>query len=114
MVRLYFDHHIHLAIVDELRKLGVHCLTAEEDERRDLSDVELLDRASALGYVLVSNDEDFHAIAADRWASGVRFGGIIRLDQNKLTIGQAIENLQLITAASEADEWVDQLVYLPL
>lgn len=59
-VRFYFDHHVHLAIVEGLRNLEVQCLTAEEDGRRDVPDEELLDRATALGYVLVSNDEDPH------------------------------------------------------
>ena len=113
-VRYYFDHHIHNAIVAALQSAGVDCLTAEDDGRAAERDPKLLDRSTALGRVLVSNDSDFFEIAKERWATGRTFAGIIRLKQDLMTIGEAIEELHLIAVATEAEEWVDRLMFLPM
>lgn len=65
-VRFYLDHNIHGDIVEGLRMAGVDVLTCLEDGRHDASDEELLERASALGRVMVSNDEDMLKLAKRR------------------------------------------------
>ena len=52
------DHHIHAAITEGLRQRGVDVLTAHEDGAAQLDDEELLARATQLGRVLFSQDED--------------------------------------------------------
>ena len=66
MVSLYMDHHVPSAITEGLRKRGVDVLTAEEDGAARLDDDPLLDRATSLGRVLFSQDQDLLAIAHRR------------------------------------------------
>ena len=60
------DVHVSAAIPEGLRLRGVDVLTAQEDGRRRLPDPELLDRATALGRVLFTQDDDLLREAAER------------------------------------------------
>ena len=53
-LRLYMNYHVPSAITRGLRDRGVDVLIAAEDGTRQLPDEELLDRATALGRVLVT------------------------------------------------------------
>jgi hypothetical protein len=55
-VDLYMDHHVAHPITAALRVRGVSVLTAIEDGAERLPDADLLDRATALGRVLFSQD----------------------------------------------------------
>ena len=57
-LKLYMDHNVRQEIIHGLRRRGVDVLTAFEDGADRLPDPQLLDRATALGRVLVSRDED--------------------------------------------------------
>jgi Domain of unknown function (DUF5615) len=57
-VSLYFDVHVPYAITFGLRLRGVDVLTSQEDGTREVDDDVLLDRATALGRVLFSQDKD--------------------------------------------------------
>ena len=63
-VALYMDHHVPAPITDGVRMRGVDALTAEEDGTRRLPDPDLLDRATELGRVLFSQDQDLLIEAA--------------------------------------------------
>ena len=52
------DVYVRRAISDGLRRGGVDVLTAQDDESTRLPDPELLDRATELGRVLFSQDDD--------------------------------------------------------
>ncbi len=51
---LYLDENMARAIAIGLRVRGIDVLTAQEDNRRKTDDSVLLDRAGALGRVMVS------------------------------------------------------------
>lgn len=73
----YMDHHVPRAITLGLRLRRVDVLTAYEDGTSELDDAALLDRASALGRVLFTRDDDLLAEAAKRQRAGIPFHGII-------------------------------------
>ena len=56
-LRFYMDVNIRRSITEGLRKKGVDVVTAQEDNSAELSDPELLARASELSRVLFSMDE---------------------------------------------------------
>jgi predicted nuclease of predicted toxin-antitoxin system len=56
---LFMDEHVKSAVSRALRQRGINVITAQEDGSDGLPDEELLDRASDLGRVLVTHDEDF-------------------------------------------------------
>ena len=62
-VKLYMDVHVRSAITKGLRSLRIDVLTAQEDHATRFSDPKLLDRATALGRLLFTQDEDLLAEA---------------------------------------------------
>jgi len=111
---LYMDHHVPEAITSGLRRRGVNVLTAWDDGRARTSDEELLTRATELGRVLFSQDDDLLAVAA-AWQTGGRpFGGVIYGHQLRVTIGQAVVDLDLMAHVLEPKDMLDHVEFLPL
>jgi predicted nuclease of predicted toxin-antitoxin system len=113
-VRLYMDVHIPTAITEGLRLRGVEVLTAQEDGGRRLPDDKLLDRATELGYVLFTQDDDLLREAAERQQHGAAFAGVIYAHQLEVTIGQCIRDLELIAKVDEPEDCANRVEYLPL
>jgi len=113
-VSLYMDVHIPGAITEGLRQRGVDVLTAQEDDGRRLPDNRLLDRSTALGRVLFTQDEDLLREATERQRHGVVFAGIIYGHQLDVTIGQCVRDLELIAKVNGAEDCANRVEYLPL
>jgi hypothetical protein len=112
-VGLYLDVHVPRAIAEQLRRRGVDVITAIEDGSDRLSDEDLLDRASALGRVLFTQDIRFRALAEDWQRQGRPFGGLVFGHQRGATIGKFISDLELVAQATEPSDWVGVIEYLP-
>jgi hypothetical protein len=108
------DVHVPRPITRGLRKLGVDVITAQEDGTARWHDTDLLDRASELDRVLFSQDEDLLVEAARRQSQGIAFNGIIYAPQLALTIGQLIEQLELLAKAGLPADFANAVQYLPL
>jgi hypothetical protein len=108
------DQHVPRAITAGLRLRKIDVMTAFEDRTSDLDDTALLDRASAPGRVLFSQDRDLLAKAAHRQATGIAFGGVIYAHQLRVSIGACIRDLELIAVASEPEDFRQQVLFLPL
>jgi hypothetical protein len=113
-VSLYMDVHVHNAITLGLRRCGVTVFTAQEDGARRFVDPVLLDRATALGCVLFSQDADLLSEAARRQQSGEFFAGVIYAHQTRVSIRQCIEDLTLLAQVAEPEDFVNRVEYLPL
>jgi hypothetical protein len=111
-VALYMDVHVPRPITRGLRRRGVDVLTAQEDGTARWEDPELLDRATQLGRVLFSQDEDLLIEAAGRQRSGVGFSGVIYAPQLALSVGQFVYELELIAKAGELADFANR-VQLP-
>lgn len=108
------DHNVPAAITTGLRMRGVDVLTALEDGHAMAPDPVLLDRATELGRVLFTRDDDLVAEGVRRLRSGEPFSGVIYAHQLRVPIGVAIRDLELIAQASEPDELMSTLQFLPL
>lgn len=113
-VGLYMDVHVRRAVTSSLRLRGVDVLTAQEDGAGEFEDPRLLDRAAELGRILFTQDDDLLKEAARRQETGEEFAGVIYGHQLNVTVGQCIEDLELIARATESVEWINQVTYLPL
>jgi len=89
-------------------------LTAQEDGSQKLEDAALLDRATTLGRILFTRDDDLLREGALRQKRGKNFTGIIYAHQLDVSIGQCVIDLELIAKTSDSDEWINRLEYLPL
>lgn len=113
-IAYYFDHHFPRAVAVRLRLRGTDVVTAAEDGAARMPDTALLDRATALGRVLVTADADLLAEAAARQRAGSRFAGVIYVHQMDLAIGRCVEDLELIAQAAAPEELMQQVLYVPL
>jgi predicted nuclease of predicted toxin-antitoxin system len=113
-VRFYFDVHVPRAITLQLRLRGVDVLTAQEDGAERLADPALLDRATELGRVLVSQDDDLLVEARRRQDAGIPFCGVVYAHQLRVTIGQAVRDLELIANVADPTDLANNVQHLPL
>jgi predicted nuclease of predicted toxin-antitoxin system len=113
-VKLYMDVHVRRAVTFGLRLRGVDVLTAQEDGTGMLDDTSLLDRASTLGRILFTQDDDLLREATRRQQTGEAFAGLIYCHQLNATVGQCIDDLELIAKVTQPEEWVGHSTYLPL
>ena len=87
--------------------------TAADAALAGLKDPEVLRIAADFGRVLVSQDRRTMPAHFARFTSGAQSPGVILL-REATPISTAIEELVLIWNASEAEEWIGRLVWVPL
>jgi hypothetical protein len=80
---------------------------------KGLSDSEVLRIAGSSGRVLVSQDRRTMPAHFARYSAGAESPGVILL-REAIPISTAIDELVLIWSASEAEEWIGRLVWIPL
>lgn len=67
-IGIYADHHVKAAIVEGLRRRGVSVLTCAEDETDMREDEHILERATELGRVVFTQDDDLVALQCIEYA----------------------------------------------
>jgi hypothetical protein len=109
------DEDLNLNIVKGLRQhdSAIDIRTAREGGTIGKGDPEVLRLAAVAGRILISHDPStmvrhFYDFVGQRSSSGLL---IIPQD---VRIGVAIEELFMIWATSDADEWVNRVDFLPL
>jgi uncharacterized protein with PIN domain len=110
----YMDQHVPRAITLGLRLRGVDVLTAYEDDTSEFDDAALLERASELGRVLFTRDDDLLAEAAKRQRAGIPFCGVIYAYQLRVSIGRCVQDLEIIAKAGEPADLLNGVMFLPL
>ncbi|MBI3410237.1 MAG: DUF5615 family PIN-like protein [Planctomycetes bacterium] len=112
-VSFYFDVHVPHAIAKQLRRLQVDVLLPQEDGTDLLSDEELLERATKLGRAIVTFDIRFKVMAEDWQAKNRPFAGLVFAHQQKGTIGQLVQDLELIAKALEPSDMENRIERIP-
>jgi hypothetical protein len=113
-VALYFDHNVRAAIASGLQRRGVDVLTAFDDRHSRAGDSTVLARATELDRVVFTNDDDFLSIACDWLETGRTFTGVIYVHQEKMTIGETVDHLEIVGKAGNPDDFLNRIMYLPL
>lgn len=112
-VQLYFDVHVDKAIHDQLRLRAVDVLRAQDDDAAEMTDEDLLQRATELGRIIFTQDVRFKALAEDWQRQGKQFSGLLFGNQLGVTIGNNVRDLELIAKATDPMEWVNVIQHLP-
>ena len=115
-VRFLADADLNKAIVSGVlrREPAIDFLTAGAAGLRRLKDLEVLALAAEQQRVLVSHDVGTMPAHFRTYRNaGKRSAGLFLVAQT-LDVGTAIEELLLIWLASDASEWENRLVWLPL
>ena len=110
----YFDEHVPWAITHGVRTAGIEVLRVQDDSLRGVEDEPLLQRATDLGRVLFTQDDDFLAISAEWLRTGRTFPGIVYVHQDRLSYRERIAELIRLSREFSAEQMVNQVVYLPL
>jgi hypothetical protein len=115
-VRFLADADLNRAIVSGVvrREPSLDFLTALAAGLRGMNDPEVLALAAERQRVLVSHDVGTMPAHFRAFRSAGRQNSGVFLISQSLDVGTAIDELLLIWLASEASEWEDRLVWLPL
>ncbi|MCX6599923.1 MAG: DUF5615 family PIN-like protein [Acidobacteria bacterium] len=115
MIRFLADADLRYGVVKALRRKepAIDFASADDAGLAGVPDPEVLEIAAQQGRILVSHDrrtmaDHFRA----RLAAGKSSPGVFLVPQS-LPIGQVVEALMMVWAASEPADWEDQLRYLP-
>jgi hypothetical protein len=114
--RFLADHDLNDHIVQGVRRRqpAVHFQRVRELGMEEQSDAEILDFAAGEGLIVVSHDvSTMSAAAFARLAAGEPLAGLL-LAHQFYPIAPIIESLVLIWSASEAEEFVGEVRFLPL
>ena len=114
-VRFQADADLDGRIIRGLRRTApeIDIRTATQAELNGLEDPDVLQIAADSGRILVSQDRRTMPVHFARHVRNARSPGVVLL-REATPIAIAIEELVLIWAASEAEEWTNRLVWIPL
>ena len=87
--------------------------TAAEAELEGLGDPDVLRISAASGRILVSQDRRTMPVHFARYVTAAQSPGV-NLQREWIRIATVIDELILIWSASEAEEWMGRLVWIPL
>src|SRR3954452_5301715 len=111
---VYMDVHVPRVLTDALRRRGLDVLTSQGDGTAREDDAALLARATELGRVLFSQDQDFLRLAAEWQRDSRPFAGILFAAQQGVSLGHLAADLELLLTCCEPEELRDRVTYLPL
>ena len=114
--RFLADEDLRFEIVLATKRLEPSLVftTVIEEGLSGRSDTEILAYARGHGLIVVSHDVNtLKALAEERIRAGSGVSGVFLVPQSRLTRPIA-ESLIVIWGSSDAEEWQDAIVYLPL
>lgn len=114
-VRFQADADLDGRILRGLRRAApeIDIRTASDAGLAGLEDPEVLRVSADSGRVLVSQDRGTMPGHFVRYVSNAQSPGVILL-REAVPIATAIEELMLIWNASDAEEWINRLIWIPL
>jgi hypothetical protein len=114
--RFLADQDLNDRIVDGVirREPAAEILRLRDLGDRKWSDPEILEFAASNGFIVVSHDvKTMRKHGVSRMATGLDIAGLMLVRQLD-PIGPIIDSLVLIWTASDADEWINRVVFLPI
>jgi predicted nuclease of predicted toxin-antitoxin system len=106
-IKIYADESVNNAIVEGLKRRGVNVFSAKDLGKLGLTDEEQLKTATQKQAVIFTCDADFLRIALYK-----PHYGIIYVHQQKLTVGECIKRLKIISQTRTAQEMQNQIHFL--
>lgn len=111
-LRLYVDECVDSRIVAGLRRRGLDVVTASEERLLSASDPEQMERATTLERPLVTADQDFLVITANRQARGIPFPGLFFILQ-RTPVGDAVRAIASVAEKLDQEEMVNWVQWIP-
>jgi hypothetical protein len=92
-----------------LRRRNIDVLTSQEDGSSERDDESLLARATGIGRLLFTQDQDFLKIAAQWQQSGNPFAGILHAHQRGASLARLVEDIALMATCGEPEELLNRV-----
>ena len=115
-VRFLADEDLDVGIIQGLRSRepAIDILDVKTAGLRGTKDPALLELAAQQGRIMISHDrETMTQHFCERLDAGKPAPGLFIVPQQPSAVGPIIESLLLVWAASQAEEWRSQIVFLP-
>ena len=115
-VRFLADEDVRTGIIQGLRSRepAIDILDVKTSGLRGMKDPALLELAAQQGRIMISHDrETMTQHFRDRLSAGKATPGVFIVPQQPGAIGAIIDSLLLVWSASDAEEWRNQIAYLP-
>jgi predicted nuclease of predicted toxin-antitoxin system len=112
-LQFYMDESVSGQITEQLGLRGIDVLRAQ-DFSEGASDEDVLDRAVRLERILVSQDVDHITIGTLYQRTGQMFYGIVFIRKGRISVGQAVDDLEILAHTTSLEEWEFRLEYLPI
>jgi hypothetical protein len=88
-------------------------VTVQESDLRGITDPALLEWAASQRRIIITHDRaTMSHYAYERVSAGLPMRGVFVVS-DQVSVGRAIDSLVLMVLGSEADEWKDQVLFLP-
>jgi hypothetical protein len=113
-VGLYADVHVPGPVILQLRLREVDILAATEEGTNQLLDDQLLNLATSLKRVMVTQDIRFRVLAENWQRMGRPFAGLVFAHQRYVSFGEMVLDLELIAKATDPEYWESRVEQLPL
>lgn len=112
MLKAYADEYIVFGLVQALRQRAMDVVRVQDHGREQTDDAELLDEALHDERVMLTNDVDFLALAAQRAAQQQRFAPIFFWPQQRRSIGQLVRSIIREASRYDYDSACSQVFFL--
>ena len=114
-VRFQADADLDARIIRGLKRQQpeIDIQTAAEAGLQGLADPDVLRVAGDSGRILVTHDRSTMPSHFAQFIAGRTSAGVIVVPKN-ISLGIAVEELLLIWAASQAEEWHNRMVWIPM
>ena len=107
-VRFYLDENVQVAIAEQLVVRGIDVVTVRDLGLLGDDDINHLERATQMNYVLCTHDSDYIQLAT----SGIEHTGIVLGQQHKHSIGDWVNFLELVHSVYTPDAMANLVEYL--
>ena len=108
-LQFYLDENVPTEVARQLRRSGIDATSVHDLGRLGDDDRSHLERATALGRMLGTHDQDFLRLAAE----GTHHAGIAFALQERSTIGGWVRALRFLHLQYDAAEVRNQVFFLP-
>ena len=112
MLKGYADARVVFGLVQALRQRGIAVVRVQDRGRERADDTDLLDEALADERVMLTNDTDFLALAAERGRRQERFAPIFFWPQQHRSIGQLVQSIIREASRHDYDSICSQVFFL--
>ena len=106
-LKFYLDESVNVAVANGLRRRGIAAITAKEAGNLGLSDEQQLKFAGSNGFVIVSHDADFLAIAMDTTHKGIAYAHL-----QKYGIGDLVRRLKFLWEIADQKDMLNHVEFL--